>query len=209
MNNITKLASTVAVAAALTFTASTVNAAPFTEDFDSIVIGTTPVTSFTSGLFTFTFEATGDGGDLADDNTFGEGGTNGIETVSGAINLATIEEISITLTAGGSFIWDSIWIDDFNGSGAATDLIGMLGAATAYTTTVPDLGVGGLPTVVATGGVEVDTVLIQSADFNFLIFDTFKGETIDPPAAVPAPGTLALFGFGLAGLGYARRCKVA
>jgi hypothetical protein len=208
MYNLTKLASAMAVAASLAFSASSVNAAPFIEDFDPTAAGGSPVTSFISGLFTVTFEAAGDGGDLLD-SPFGEGGTNGIEALSGAPDLGTTEEISIMLTAGGSFIWHSLYVDDFFGSGAPTDLIGMLGAATVYTTTVPDLSFG----TFGTGGVEVDTVLIQSADFNFLIFDTLAGETIDapppPPTGVPAPGTLALFGLGLAGLGYARRRKVA
>jgi hypothetical protein len=42
-----------------------------------------------------------------------------------------------------------------------------------------------------------------------LIHWNISGDAVAPTTAVPEPGTLALFGLGLAGLGFARRRKVA
>ena len=189
----------VAVALVMLLGAVPASATPFNVDFEA---ATNPlpgiVATFDLDGFTFTFLGDGDGGDFAWGPAIGQGGSAGIFVTSLAINTGTTEVMTIVLTGGGTFTWDSLWINFIDTN---TTVKGLKGATTPFST----IFTPGTHTVNA-GGIEVDTVRLESTDFNLLKFDLFKGDLpMEPGGTVPEPGTLALFGFGLLGLGLARR----
>ena len=176
--------------------AATAATIPFVVDFNAAQPFVSTPTSFANGGFTFTFTPDGDGGDFANADSDGEAGTRGIDFQSNSSNPTTTETITIVRTAGGTFIFDSIWIHYFSTSPLTLAVDGLLSGSSVFGTT---LGATTAGTTVNAGGVTVDTVRLQSL-FPSGIFDTFRGRLPMPTTAVPEPGTLALFAVGLAGL---------
>ena len=205
--NLRGLVASAIFGAVLVLGSGTASATPFLVDFNVAPFAGNP-TVFSSGGFDFLFTGAGDGGDFAISAVGGEGGTGGIDTLSGAFNIGTEEVITIKLTGGGTFTWNSIYLDILAGSVMfpAQDTIveGLLVAATPFSTTIL---AGATPFVgtVNTGGVLVDTVQIRSLDIAQLIFDSFAGDLQMDMQPVPEPGTLALFVIGLFGLGLLSR----
>ena len=171
-------------------------ATPFLEDFDAPPFAGTQI-SFTSGDFTFTFEASGDGGDFAHTPAGGEGGTGGIDAQSASLDFFADETVTIVRTAGGTFVWDSLYIDNLSISTVFVD--GLLGGATSFS----DIVLSGFIDTITTGGVLVDTVRLTSSDMD-LIFDNFAGE-LPMMTEVPEPSAFALFVVALGGLGVMAR----
>lgn len=185
------------MAAAMTLGfAGTAAAAPFLVDFNAAPFAGTP-TSFTSGGFTFTF--TGDGGDFSFSSIGGEGGTGGIDALSATPNLSTTETITIALTGGGNFTFNSIWIDNNVQNAQTATIAWLLGGGT-----VGSSGVGQTVATVNSGGAIVDMVRLQSLDFNQLRFDNFAGD-LPVSGTVPEPATLGLLALGLTGIALAGR----
>ncbi len=176
---------------------------PFLVDFNADPTGGVPTTSFTSDGFTFEFTTAGDGGDFVHTAFGGESGSGGIIATSADFDLVDTEIVSMSLTGGGVFTFDSIYLDILAG-GPNTIVEGLFGAMTPFTTTTNAFPFVG--TVNTGGGVLVDTVRLRSTDFNALIFDSFAGDLpMDPMVMSPEPGTLTLFVTGLLALCFMAR----
>ena len=174
-------------------------------DFDPDPTGGGFVQTFETDGFRFEFLGGGVEGNLTSIAAGGQPGgaeTRAIDAFSFAeVAGLDIEIITIALTGGGFFTFDSIYIDS-NGGGATT-VAGFNAGGELYSAVVGpvfagvvDSDIGGL---FANQG-DVNKVELRSTEFDFLIFDSF---TVN--SQIPEPGTLALFVTGLIGLGLLSR----
>lgn len=155
------------------------------------------LTSFATDGFTFTFA--GDGDFVASPLGGEPGGTETRSIQADSIPVdAGIEIITIVLTGGGPFTFDSIYIDSV--AGGATTVAGFDSGGQIYSTLVAAVFTG---VVNSNSLADVLKVELRSADFFSLRFDSFTVNS--EVGAVPEPGTLALFVAGLFGLGLLSR----
>ena len=185
------------------------NAVPIFESFED---DTANSTSFSEGIFDFT--STGDlfvefgvglGADFSTQwlgSGFGDGGS-----------FVSFGSFSIT---SGSFTIDSgvFWTSDDDGfdfSVGDIDFVGLLSAGGEVTVTINIAPTGDLPdgyVNVSFAGTALDGVSLSGMRFdipgslNYLLIDNLS---LNATASVPEPGTFALFGLGLAGIGLMRR----
>ncbi|MBX3623897.1 MAG: DUF4347 domain-containing protein [Rhizobacter sp.] len=166
----------------------------YTTDFGS---GLTSFTSTLGGVsYTYTFTADGDGGDFAWDNTSfpGQQWLNANSAAPG--NTGTTERFTITRTDGADFTLGSIQVDNAGG-GSSVTVRGYLGGfAVGSAGTVN----GGNTATLNFGSLRVDEVRVTSADFSFVLFDNFSGDT-NPPNSAPTMGNLNGDSVAWAGVG--------
>ncbi len=203
--NLRALVASAIFAAVLGLGSGTASATPFLADFQAprpFTAGNMPTnfddtTNITGDVFDFTFTG---GGDFTIAGGQGESSSDGIFATSIPVDGGD-EFVTIILDGGGTFFFVSIFIDSF---GPDMFLEGILGGVLQYSTTV---GAGSGVEPSGDNAQLVDTVRLRSADFDSLVFDSFRGEfAMGPmPMPMPEPGTLALFVIGLFGLGLLSR----
>ncbi len=168
---------------------------PFLVDFDPAPFGGFTAQFATDG-FTFTFAG---GGDFVASPLGGEplAETRSIQADSNPVD-ADIEIITIELSGGGPFTFDSIHINSV--AGGATTVAGFDAGGQIYSSLVAAVFTGVEP---SNSGLPVIRVELRSADFFSLRFDSFAGDLpmVGPVSAVPLPAALPLFGSALAMLG--------
>ncbi len=203
--NLRGLVASAIFAAVLGLGSGTASATAFLADFQAprpFTAGNMPTnfddtTNITGDVFDFTFTG---GGDFTIAGNQGESSSDGIFATSIPVDPGD-EFVTIVLNADSTatFFFVSIFIDSF---GPDMFLEGIFGGVLQYSTTV---GAGSGVEPSGDNAQLVDTVRLRSADFDSLVFDSFRGSFAMDMQPVPEPGTLALFVTGLIGLGLLSR----